>query len=115
MSYSLQDASLQKIASLQETNIYKLGSPRFKNRYFVITGPGTRELLARPEVVGFPCCSALLEETVAALRCLLSTGLDGNFDILTILRGGLNYPLEEACFKAVTCISSPASVLSGTT
>lgn len=91
---------MQQIASLQQTKIYKLGFPRLKNRFFILTGPGSRELLARPEVVGFPCYSALLEETVAALRYLLSTGLGGDLDILTILRGGLNYPLEEACDQA---------------
>ena len=93
----LHGASLPPLCSPKETNIYKLVFPQLCNRYFVLTGPGTRKLLSSPEVVGFPCCSALLDETVAALRYLLSTGLGGDFDILTILRGGLNYPLEEAC------------------
>ena len=91
---------MQKIFSLKETDIYKLESPGLKNRYFILTGPGSRELLARPEVVGFPCYSSLLEETVAALLYLKSKGLGGELDILTILRGGLNYPLEESCFQA---------------
>lgn len=91
---------MQKIASSQETILYRLGSPCYKNRFYILTGPGSRELLARPEVVGFPCYSALLEETVAALRYLSSTGMGGDLDILTILRGGLNYPLEEACALA---------------
>ena len=91
---------MQKIASLQETSLYKLGTSCSNNRFFILSGPGSRELLARPEVVGFPCYSALLEETVAALRYLSSIGLGGDLDILTILRGGLNYPLEEACARA---------------
>ena len=97
MSFKAQSASLQQVASLQETNIYKLNSPEFLNRFFVLTSPGSRKLLSFPEVIGFPCYTALLEETSAALRYLLSTGLGGAFEILTILRGGLNYPLEEAC------------------
>ena len=91
---------LRQLGLFEDTNIYKLVSPQFSNRYFVLSGPGTRELLSSPEVVGFPCYTALLRETVAALRFLLSTGLGGDFDILTILRGGLNYPLEEACAQA---------------
>lgn len=91
---------LRQLGLFEDTNIYKLVSPQLSNRYFVLSGPGTRELLSSPEVVGFPCYTALVPETVAALRFLLSTGLGGDFDILTILRGGLNYPLEEACAEA---------------
>ena len=97
MSHSLRDASLQMLVSLEDTNIYKLGSPRFQNRFFIVTGPGSRRLLSTPEVIGFPCYTALLKETAAALRFLSQEGQNGVFDILTILRGGLNYPLEEAC------------------
>ncbi|MBQ6954356.1 MAG: hypothetical protein IJP81_10690 [Bacteroidales bacterium] len=97
MSFKAQSASLQQVASLQGTNIYRLNSPEFLNRFFILTSPGSRKLLSFPEVIGFPCYTALLEETSAALRYLLSTGLGGAFEILTILRGGLNYPLEEAC------------------
>ena len=91
---------LRQLGLFEDTNIYKLVSTQLSNRYFVLSGPGTRELLSSPEVVGFPCYTALLRETVAALRYLLSTGPGGDFDILTILRGGLNYPLEEACAQA---------------
>lgn len=77
--------------------LHKLDLPQHQNRYYLLSGPGTRKLLSSPEMVGFPCYTALLEETVAAFRYLLSTGLGSDFDILTILRGGLNYPLEEAC------------------
>ena len=91
---------LRQLGLFEDTNIYKLVSTQLSNRYFVLSGPGTRELLSSPEVVGFPCYTALLRETVAALRFLLSTGPGGDFDILTILRGGLNYPLEEACAQA---------------
>jgi hypothetical protein len=41
----------------------------------------------------------MLPPTVAALRHLFPQGQGGDVDILTILRGGLNYPLEEACFR----------------
>ena len=97
MSHIPQDASLRMLVSLEDTNIYKLDSSRFQNRFFIVTGPGSRRLLSTPEVIGFPCYTALLKETAAALRFLSQERQNGVFDILTILRGGLNYPLEEAC------------------
>ena len=99
MSSLLQGASLQYVGLQEETSIYGLHAPQFQNRYFILSGPGSRPLLAFPEVIGFPCYLALLDETVAALRFLFSSGMSGDFDIPTILRGGLNYPLEEACHR----------------
>ncbi|MCR5710821.1 MAG: hypothetical protein K6G79_10115 [Bacteroidales bacterium] len=81
------------------TSLYELHNPLFHNRYYLISGPGSRQLLSSPEVVGYPCYTAILDETVAALNHLLSNGLGGDLDIFTILRGGLNYPLEEAAFR----------------
>ena len=97
MSIHCACANLREVASHQQTKIYQLPSGKLQNRYFVLTGPGSRELLGSPEVIGFPCYTALLADTVAAFRYLLNSGLSGDFDILTILRGGLNSPLEEAC------------------
>ena len=54
------------LVSLEDTNIYELGSSRFQNRFFIVTGPGSRRLLSTPEVIGFPCYTALLKETAAA-------------------------------------------------
>ena len=71
-------------------------APLLENRYFLLSGEGSRNLLAFPEVIGFPCYAALVSETAAALGFLRKEGFQGGFDILTILRGGLNYPLEEA-------------------
>ncbi len=99
MSIRLKDANLHLVGSLEETNIYELRSGQFKSRYFILSGAGTRNLLASPEVVGYDSCLSMLPETVAALRYLLSNGTGGDFDILTILRGGLNYPIEEACYR----------------
>ena len=99
MTKFLDGTYLRHAGVYEKTNIYELEASRFKNRYFVVTGPGSRHLLSSPEVIGFPCYSALLDETVAALRHLFPSGPSGDIDILTILRGGLNYPLEEACSR----------------
>lgn len=99
MSLNLLNASLRYVGLQQDTNIYELHSPRFANKYFIISGEGSRRLMASPEVIGFDSYLALLPETVAALRHLFPSGSEGDVDIMTILRGGLNYPIEEACHR----------------
>ena len=99
MFSSNRNASLH-FAGLQEgTSMYELRDPQFTNRYFILSGEGSRRLMASPEVVGFDSYSALLPETVTALRHLFPSGSEGDVDIMTILRGGLNYPIEEACHR----------------
>ena len=99
MSTCLQDAGLRSVGLLQDTNVYELRSEQFINRYFILSNAGTRHLMAFPEVVGYDSYLSMLPPTVAALRHLFPQGQGGDVDILTILRGGLNYPREEACFR----------------
>ena len=99
MSACLQDASLHSVGLLQDTNVYELQSKQFVNRYFILSNEGTRRLMAFPEVVGFDTYQCMLPATVAALKHLFPSG-GKEVDILTILRGGLNYPVEEACFRS---------------
>ena len=98
MSNCLQGASLRFVGLHYETSLYELYGPQFTNRYYILSGAGTRQLMAFPEVVGFDSYQSMLPATVAALR-LLFPGSGGDVDILTILRGGLNYPVEEACAR----------------
>ena len=99
MSTCLQDASLHSVGLLQDTNVYELQSKQFVNRYFILSNEGTRRLMAFPEVVGFDTYQCMLPATVAAMMHLFPSG-GKEVDILTILRGGLNYPVEEACFRS---------------
>jgi len=99
MSGTLRSASLRYVGLEQDMSIYELQSPQFANKYFIISGEGSRRLMASPEVVGFDSYLALLPGTVAALRYLFPAGAEGSIDIMTILRGGLNYPVEEACHR----------------
>lgn len=99
MSTFLKGASLFRAGLQGETNIYRLRSGQLKNRYFILSGEGTRHLMASPEVVGYDSYLAMLEPTADALQYLFPQGIAGSVDILTILRGGLNYPLEEACHR----------------
>ena len=100
MSSCLHDAGLRFVGLQQETSIYELLSRQFSNRYFILSQAGTRRLMTFPEVVGFDSYLCMLPSTVAALQYLLSQESCGDVDILTILRGGLNYPVEEACYRS---------------
>jgi len=100
MSYIPQDASLQLLGLQNSTSIYQLRSDGLTNQYYVVSGDGTRHLMASPEVVGYESYLAMKPATTAVLQYFSEHGLACDVDILTILRGGLNYPLEECCYKA---------------
>lgn len=95
----LDETSLRPAGLQGDTSLYEIVAPRLQNRYYLLSGPGSRNLLAFPEVVGFPCYTALLDETVTGFKYLIDKGLGYDLDIFTILRGGLNYPLEEAACR----------------
>ena len=99
MTTPLDGSSLHPAGLQGDTSIYELRVPQLHNHYYLLSGPGSRSLEAFPEIVGFPCYTALLDEMVAAFRHLQANGLGDDLDIFTILRGGLNYPLEEAAFR----------------
>lgn len=104
----IENAGLRKINLSEETSIYKLESDRILNNYYIISSKGTRRLMASPEVVGYDSYLAMGPATTAGLRYLKSNGFSEKVNILTILRGGLNYPIEECCNKTgitVSCIN----------
>ena len=49
MSYIPQDASLQLLGLQNSTSIYQLRSDGLTNQYYVVSGDGTRHLMASPE------------------------------------------------------------------
>lgn len=98
MSKCIQDAGLTPLGLFEHTKVYGLHAPQLRNRYFLLSSAGTSELMAYPEVVGFESYLATLPATETALRHFAGQGLE-DVDVLTILRGGLNYPMEEACHR----------------
>lgn len=100
MSHILKDAVLRKVSQSGATGIYRLEVPGTANSYHVLTAAGTRQLMKCPEVVGYDSYMATVEPTTAALSFLKEEGMAPEASILTILRGGLNYPLEECCAAA---------------
>ena len=100
------DAGLRKAGLDNGTSIYELESDGLLNRYYILSSEGTRHLMASPEVVGFDSYISMAPATCAGLNLLKSKGLSGQTNILTILRGGLNYPLEECCHKTGVNVGS---------
>lgn len=83
------------------SGFYRLENDSFLNKYYIISSPGTRRLMASPEVIGLDAYRAMVPSTITALNYLKSQD-SRSFDrvnILTILRGGLNYPVEESCHE----------------
>lgn len=89
------------------SSLYKLENLSFLNDYYIISSIGTRKLMASPEVVGMDAYRAMVPATMTALKYL--KGKDSRslnrVNILTILRGGLNYPVEECCHDCGITVS----------
>ena len=99
MAISQFAVRLQEAGVFENTKVYSMHAPGFSNRYYLLTSDESRPLLASPEVVGFEAYKAVLPATAAAFSFLHAHANLTDVDILTILRGGLNYPLEEACYQ----------------
>ena len=99
MIHKLQSANLRRVGSQTDAGIYRLESEGLLNSYYIASCGGTRSLMRSPEVVGFDSYQCMLPSTTVALDYLKESGLSDDISILTILRGGLNYPLEECCHK----------------
>lgn len=83
----------------EKANLYIIDAPQLLNKYYVVTSASTRRLLNSPEVVGFENYDCMVNPTKVVLDYFNKQGLINQANILTILRGGLNYPLEESCFR----------------
>ena len=100
MSHIPSGASLHLLMRRSSASLYELQANGLNNHYYVVSGEGTRHMMASPEVVGYESYLSMKPATTTALAYFRDEGLADEADILTILRGGLNYPLEECCYKA---------------
>ena len=66
---------------------------------YIISNPNTRQLLCNPEIVGYDICQKLLVPIKDMLRFFQRRQLLNNINVVNILRGGLNFPVESACFN----------------
>lgn len=93
------DVRLARVFSEQGVDCYRLNGGNYINEYYVISEAGTRHLMISPEVIGYDVYKCLVQSTSQMLYFLKENNKITTANILTILRGGLNYPLEESCHK----------------
>lgn len=85
--------NIVKIEQENDSTIYRIG----EENAFIVSHSSTRELLCNPEVVGYNIPQKLLLPIKDSLLYLNKIIFLNNINIVNILRGGLNFPIEEAC------------------
>lgn len=94
---------LKELGMLQFDNMSLLGYSQiyaFNNlgsRVFVVSNKDSCNLITHPELIGLDVRNYLYQATVDSLKYLQTNYSLENINIVNILRGGLNFPLEEAC------------------
>lgn len=69
------------------------------SEFFIVSHEDTRHLLLHPEIVGIDFPLALKHATSKTLRNLKDNYRIDDVNIFNILRGGLNFPIEECCHE----------------
>lgn len=95
----LQDVRLVPAFVDGGISCYRLEGDQLVNRYYVVSEAATRRLLFKPEVVGYEVYTCLLDATTRMMRHFYHKKMISSANILSILRGALNYPLEESCYR----------------
>lgn len=93
------EVSLVPEFSEQGVDCYRLEGGNFQNEYYVVSEAETRKLLNKPEVVGYEVYHCLIPSTSQMLYYFKEQKKVTTANILSILRGALNYPLEESCYR----------------
>ena len=83
----------------QGVDCYRLEGGSFLNEYYIVSEAETRKLMNHPEVVGYEVYASLVTATSQMMYYLKEQKKITSANILSILRGALNYPLEESCYK----------------
>ena len=71
----------------------------YLNEYYIVSEAESRKLLNVPEVVGYEVYDCLIPSTSQMLYYLKEQKKVTTANILSILRGALNHPLEESCYR----------------
>ena len=93
-----QDVRIEKKYFDQGVSCYKLKGD-FRNEYYIVSEAETRKLMNNPEVVGYEVYKCLVNPTSQMLYYFREQGRITSANILSILRGALNYPIEESCYR----------------
>lgn len=101
MKYALpENAKLHTQARNEVCSLYEYEQEGLANRYYVASTAASCRLMAEPEMIGIACKQALVPSTRFALDYLLKDQPDSRLHIFNILRGALNFPLEESASEA---------------
>lgn len=85
-------STLIKRSNIRDSVLYQL-----KNQnVFIISNQRTRKLLCEPEIIGYTI-PELIKEPITDMLSRLKAENIFSVNVLNILRGGLNFPIEEAC------------------
>lgn len=90
---------LEPVFNEQGVICYRLEGENYVNEYYVTSEAETRKLLNTPEIVGYEVYNCLIPSTSQMLYYLKEQKKVTTANILLILRGALNYPLEESCYR----------------
>ena len=94
-----EDVKIAPEFNEQGVACYRLTGADFLNEYYIISEAETRKLLNTPEIVGYEVYNCLISSTSQMLYYLKEQKKVTTANILSILRGALNYPLEESCYR----------------
>lgn len=90
---------LQPVFHDQGVDCYSLQGNDYLNEYYIVSEAETRKLMNHPEVVGYEVYRSLINATSQMMYYLKEKKKISSANILSILRGALNYPLEESCYQ----------------
>ena len=90
---------LEPVFNEQGVICYRLEGENYVKEYYVTSEAETRKLLNTPEIVGYEVYNCLIPSTSQMLYYLKEQKKVTTANILSILRGALNYPLEESCYR----------------
>ncbi|MCD8223111.1 MAG: hypothetical protein LUD07_13185 [Clostridiales bacterium] len=85
--------------SEQGVDCYRLQGGGYENEYYIVSEAETRKLLNTPEIVGYEVYHCLIPATAQMMYYFKEHKKVTTANILSILRGALNYPLEESCYR----------------
>ena len=92
------DVRIKSVFKDGDISCYKLDGGNLINQYYVVSDPDTSRLMDSPEVVGYNVYNCLLPASRRMMRFFKEQGQISSANVLSILRGALNYPMEESCY-----------------
>ena len=81
-----------------DISCYRLTGGNFVNKYYIVSDDETSKLMDCPEEVGFNVYNCLLPSSRRMMRLFKEERQISSVNVLSILRGALNYPMEESCY-----------------